>query len=431
VAAALAAAGCGSSEDDDGQQAGGVVEITCAACQESASDPFLQYNHDLAERFNEQYAGRYRIKVVQNQYAGSSPDRAQYYQRLALADDLPDVFQLTQNELRALVKTGKVDDLTADVDGDPAWKDSFYPGVFDALTQDGKVYAVPEQRDAIGIYYNKALLADAGVDGFPETWDELDAACEQVKRSGKACLAMDGDWTTLLMWANLIGTAPDGATFLTEGIAAGDYASNDVVVQATERLKRWHTEGLTNEDAFSGDYQDAAAPYVAGDAAMIANGPWMVSTDIKGKDAAPEIYKQSGYAPSPGYTADQRGVIIVAGEGGWVSGAQSDREHEAVVAFLKFLTSRDESLEKTKRTGAYPPIEIDYTAQESKQLEPLAAELVKEAGELPLTFPHVYFNAPTGFAAAWKNLWPAYVKGDLDTDQFLSQLGDDATSPTG
>ena len=432
AALALALPACGGDDGEEPRQGGGVVEITCAACQESPTDPFLQYNHDLVERFNTEHEGRYRVKVVQNQYAGSNPDRAQYYQRLALADDLPDLFQLTQTELRSLVQTGKVMDFTEALDQDPEWRDSFFEAAFDSLRgDDGQTWAIPEQRDAIGIYYNERLLADAGVDAFPATWDELDAACAKVKQTGKACLAMDGDWTTLLMWANLIGTDPDGAGFLAEGVAEGDYAEDPVVVRATETLKRWHTDGFTNSDAFSGDYQDAASAYLSGDAAMIANGPWMVSTDIKGKDARKGLYEQTGYSASPGYGADQRGVIIVAGEGGWVSGAQDEREQEAVTAFMKFLTSREESLEKTAKTGAYPPVELDLTAGERKSLEPLAGNLVTEAAELPHTYPHVYFNAPSGFPRAWKNLWPAYVKGELDTQEFLSRLGSDATSPTG
>jgi hypothetical protein len=37
-------------------------------------------------------------------------------------------------------------------------------------------------------------------------------------------------------------------------------------------------------------------------------------------------------------------------------------------------------------------------------------------------------HGPAGLDTSWKNLWPAYVKGDMDTDEFLQRLTDDSTS---
>jgi ABC-type glycerol-3-phosphate transport system substrate-binding protein len=122
---------------------------------------------------------------------------------------------------------------------------------------------------------------------------------------------------------------------------------------------------------------------------------------------------------------------VVAGNGGWVSGSRDERKQEAVAAFMKFLTSREESIEQTRQTGAYPAVEIELSDDEAKDLEPLAASLVKESTSVPLTYPHVYFSAPGAFATAWKNTWPAYVQGKLDTAEFLTRLGEDATSPAG
>jgi hypothetical protein len=50
---------------------------------------------------------------------------------------------------------------------------------------------------------------------------------------------------------------------------------------------------------------------------------------------------------------------------------------------------------------------------------------------VPLTYPHAFLAAPGGFQAAWMNLWPAYAKGDLSTEEFLDRLFEESTSPTG
>ena len=82
-----------------------VVTITCSACQNSPTDPFLQFNYAAVQEFNKKYQGRYHVKIVQNAYAGSGAQRLQYYQRLALANSLPDVFLLQRSELQTLEGT--------------------------------------------------------------------------------------------------------------------------------------------------------------------------------------------------------------------------------------------------------------------------------------------------------------------------------------
>jgi ABC-type glycerol-3-phosphate transport system substrate-binding protein len=429
--ALAAATGCGSSSSRAAGGGKGEIVITCAACQTSPTDPFLQYNNEAVQRFNKQYAGRYRVKVVKNQYASSGPDRLQYYQRLALANDLPDVFLVNRAELGSLERTNKLMNFAPALAKDTQWQGSFYDGAFDALkTPDGKVLAIPQERDSIGIYYNRQLFQKAGIATFPATWQELDADCARLKAKGTICMAMDGDWVTLLMWANLIGTQPGGAQFLSDGIAKGGYGGNAAVVKATEALKSWHTQGYVNRDAFSGDYANAASAYVSGKAAMVANGPWMVATDIKSKNAEPGLYDQTGYEPSPGFAADGRGLIVVAGNGGWVSGSTDARKQEAVTAFMKFLTTQQEGLNQALKTGAYPAVNVDLASPQAKGLDPLGAGLVKQSGSVPMTYPHVAFAAPASFDTAWKNLWPAYVQGKMSTGKFLDQLGKDATSPT-
>ncbi|GAB3227251.1 sugar ABC transporter substrate-binding protein [Glycomyces halotolerans] len=427
AAALLAmAAGCGSGSDtaDSGE-----VVITCATCQESPTDPFLQYNYEAALRFNEEFAGRYRIEMIENPNAGSSADRLQYYQRLALAGDLPDVFQLNSGEIKAMQETGRLHDFTPDLEADGEWAETFQDEAFDALTgSDGQIWAIPQQRDAIGIYYNSELLEAAGYDEFPTTWDEFEDLAAELEQQGKIAIAMDGDWATKLMWANLIGTKSDGAEFLNEGVAqSDDWGEYPAVVRATERLRDWHAAGYVNSDAFSGDFQNAAAPYLTEEAAMVANGPWFVKTNLKTDAAAPGLYERTGYAPSPGWTEGDQGTVVVSGAG-WVSGATDERKLEAVNAFVKFMTSEEEALTQAQETGANPPVKVDTAAIEAADLEPLSAGLIAEAAELTYRYPHARVHGPAGLDTSWKNLWPAYVQGDMNTDEFLQRLTDESTS---
>jgi len=423
--AAVAALASGSAAG--AKRAASVVTITCSACQNSPTDPFLQFNYEAVQQFNAKYKGKYQIKIVQNAYAGSGPTRLQYYQRLALANALPDLFLLQRSELQTLEATGKLRDFAPALKSDKAWASSFYPGSFAALTDRKRIYAIPEERDAIGIYYNKALFAKAGITSFPATWDEFLRDCGKLKASGSICFAMDGNWVTLLMWANLIGTQQGGAQFLLTGTSTGNFTTNPAVVKATEFLKRLHTDGYVNSDAFTGDYNNAATPFVQGQAAMIANGPWMVQTDIKGTNAPPSLYRQVGYATSPGWTAKGRGLIVVAGNGGWVSGARDPAKAKAVVAFMKFVTSPQLSFAQTLKTGAYPSVKLALKPAQLAKLEPLAYHVVQESEKVKYSYPHAYFATPAAFFQEWTNDWPSYVQGGMSTGDFLNKLAAAAT----
>lgn len=427
LGAALALTACSSGGGTTKGPEGEIV-ITCATCQESPTDPFLQYNYEAAVRFNEANTGTYRIEMLQNANAGSSDDRLQYYQRLALADDLPDLLQLNSAEIAALESTGKLHDFGPNLEADTAWADTFADHVFDALTgTKGETWAIPQQLDPIGIYYNAEVLSAAGYDRFPATWDEFEAMAADLKDAGNVAIALDGDWATMLMWTNLIGTAPGGVEFLTTEIATStDFGDNDTVVEATERLRDWHTAGYVNSDAFSGDFANAASAYLSESAATIPNGPWFVKTNLQGDAAAPGLYDNTGYSVAPGWD-DGEGLIVVSGAG-WVSGATEDDKLEAVNAFVKFATSPDEVIAQAEATGANPPVTVEESALESADLERLGSSLVAAAADVAHTYPHVRVHGPSGFGNAWKNLWPAYIKGEIDTDTFLSRLTTDANA---
>jgi ABC-type glycerol-3-phosphate transport system substrate-binding protein len=398
-----------------------VITITCQLCEPSATDAFSQSRYQVVQAFNRKYKGKYEVKV---QHFGGAADDLPYFNRLALANRLPDIFVSQSTRLQTLSKTGKLLNIAPFLAKDKAWKSSFYPDAFRSLTNPkGQVWGVAEQRDIVGIYYDKALFAKAGISSFPATWDQFLADCKKLKEAGVIPFAMDGDWVTQLMWANLIGTQPGGAAFLFSGIAKGNYAGNPVVVKATEFLKRLHTLGYVNTDAFSGDYPNAANPFLQSQAAMIANGPWMVQADIKGKSAPASLYSQVGYALPPGWTAGARGAIILSANAGWASGTVKDAaKQQAVIAFMKFTTSPAIQLQRTIATGAYWPVKLKLTARQISKLEPLTYNLVKNSDRAKYLYPHAKYGTLQPFSDAWKNYWPAYVQGQMSTSDFLDKL---------
>jgi raffinose/stachyose/melibiose transport system substrate-binding protein len=421
AAASLALAGCGGGGTDDASTTPhGEVVITCEACPVNATkDPFQQFRKELTDAFNAKYKGRYEIKATPYTPANDT-DAAQHYARAAATGTLPDLFAEQATIIRDAARSGKLMDFAPELKRDGAWKSAFSNDAFLSLTDDGgHVWGIPEGRDAIGIYYNKALFEGARIATFPASWDEMLQACTKLKAAGTIPFAMDGDWVTQLMWSNLVGTKPGGVAFLQSGIKKGDYASNPSVVQATEFLKGLHTSGCVNKDAFSGDYEHAAAPFLDGQAAMIANGPWMVP-DIKAAKKKLDV----GYAASPG-----NGLLVIPGSEGWASGAKGADKREAVTAFMRFMTSDRQMLRKAEVTGSFWPTKLKPDAGQVKKLEPLAYDLLEKAGTVAYVYPHAKFATPEAFTRAWTNEWPAYVQGKVSTKDFLNSLSDAVQRP--
>ena len=101
---------------------------------------------------------------------------------------------------------------------------------------DGKIYGVPYAQSQTGFFYNKELMAKAGVDGAKiKTWDDLLDAVKKLKAAGVTPLMVGGadKWPIHFYWTNLavrIGGKPafeaalrgenggfEGETFLKSG----------------------------------------------------------------------------------------------------------------------------------------------------------------------------------------------------------------------
>lgn len=415
LAAAVIAASCAAEPADGGEE----IVITCTVCADDPSSVFYQYRHDLATRFNEEFAGRYRIDIQPN-IVGDEGN--QTYSRLAMSDDLPDLFIPGRSFIAELDDAADLVDFGPLLDADPALRDSFYEGILDE--GEGGILYIPEQRDVAGVFYNTALLEASGIMEPPSTWDQFEAMAEAVAADGGIPMAVDGQWVTLLWLSHLIGTQDGGAEYLSSGdVTSGGFTDEPLWVEAVETLRDMHTRGFVNEDAFTGDFQRANAPFVTGNAATILNGPWQIGVVEGDSAAAPGLLDQMANVPAP-----NDGLIVLAGDAGWVSDADDPETQEAVWEFIKFAYTFDEQVNRTVATGSFPPVMGEFSDDQRAQLSPLNVDLAEASATVKNSYPPVAALLPTAFQDAWRNHWPAYVQGAEDTETFLDTLSDSIES---
>jgi raffinose/stachyose/melibiose transport system substrate-binding protein len=417
MAAALIAVASGSASRAAHQ--GNVITLTIGAdtITNVTTNTFAKYRNQSVVDFNKKYAGRIQIKILPN--LAAPPD--QTLSRMALRRSLPDIFLTSGAVLRKLSGVGgrgTIMDLAPHLRRDKKWMSSFHPGIFDHFRGSrGGILAVPEERDVIGVFWNKELFRKAGISTFPTTWSAFEQALARLKATGVIPVAMDGDWSTLLWWANYIGTQPGGADLLEAGLTPAAF-SKAPVVRATEWVKRLHTSGYVNQDAFTGNFANAETPFLTDQAAILANGPWEVPYGIKGPNASTDLYSRVDYAPSPG-----SGIIVVPGQG-WAIAAKTPAKRAAALLYLRFITTRAQVWKRLLITASFPMIKMKFTAAQKAKLEPLTLRLVEKSTTLKHVYPAYFQATPAGFNTVWKNYWPAYVQGQLTTRDFLARLAD-------
>lgn len=105
--------------------------------------------------------------------------------------------------LKSQIEAGVLEDIAAPIAG---YKDNLAAAAVNAFTFDGKIYGIPYAQSQVGFFYNKELMAKAGVDGAAiKTWDNLLDAVKKLRAAGVTPLMVGGadKWPVHFYWTNL------------------------------------------------------------------------------------------------------------------------------------------------------------------------------------------------------------------------------------
>ena len=174
---------------------------------------------------------------------------------------LPDVLMLDNPDLQQIAATGALSPLS-----DYGLKaDGFVPGVVAASTYKDKLYGLQPVTNTIGLFYNKDILAAAGVKP-PTTWAEFRAAAKKLTKGKQYGVAFsapanyEGTWQFLpFMWSN------------------GGDEKNIATPETAAALQLWVDllkDGSASKSVLNWTQADVNDQFKAGNAAMMVNGPW-------------------------------------------------------------------------------------------------------------------------------------------------------------
>jgi glucose/mannose transport system substrate-binding protein len=213
------------------------------------------------------------VEIIDATVAGGAGTNAQAVLTSRLqANDPPDSYQRHVGaELVPDIEAELVEDLTWLYD-EEGWRDVFPQDMLDLITVDDKIYSVPVNIHRSNLlWYNPAVLEEAGIEGPPATWDEFLQQAETLEQAGKVALTIGPSWTQKHLLENvLLGElGPEAYMGLWDGTT--DWESPEV----TAALDMF-TQVLSHSDIdrAASDWQPAIDPIIEGDAAYNVMGDW-------------------------------------------------------------------------------------------------------------------------------------------------------------
>jgi multiple sugar transport system substrate-binding protein len=243
--------------------------------------------------------------------------------------------------------TGAFQDLGPWMERDGVSEDIFPQLVRNYTEFDGTRCAMPMLADAYGLYYNKDLFKEAGLDAPPKTAEELtEMAKKLTKRKPDGTIEVAGFVPTFGFYENdpEVFAAAWDAEWLDENLDPQiaedeDWAS---LLQWQKDLVDWY--GLDNLNKFTagiGQEWSADNAFQTGKIAMNVDGEWR-NAFIAAE--APGLEYGTAPLPGPAEKSDLYGAGYVTGS---IAGIPRGAENpEAAWELLKYLTTDTEALVK-------------------------------------------------------------------------------------
>jgi arabinogalactan oligomer/maltooligosaccharide transport system substrate-binding protein len=221
---------------------------------------------------------------------------------------------------------------------------------------DGKTYGAPQVTDTLGLLYNKALFAKAGLTAAPATWAELKSDANALKaEAGVDGVYLNPDSYFLLPFlygegADLVDVAAKKITVNSPEAVRGARIAQDLVAS-----------GAAATPAYTDGYASMQAAFKDGKVAMIINGPWAATEILGGKAFRDKT--NLGIAPVPAGSTGRAGSPV----GGHNLVVYAGTEHaSAAEQFVQFMTSAASEATTAQKLGTLPTRTSAYTAEVTK-----------------------------------------------------------------
>jgi raffinose/stachyose/melibiose transport system substrate-binding protein len=244
-------AGTGGGGNGGGNGGGDGDGVTITWWHNGTGEPLLGFWEEVAQEFEEMNPG---VNVEVQAFQNEELQRTLIPNALR-SNDPPDLFQQWgAGELAAQVEAGYIRDLTDDVQEQL----DLIGGTAAPWQLEGRTYGLPYTFGISGFWYNQDLFDQAGIDGTPETLEDLYEAIDQLKDAGITPIAVGaGDgWPAAHYWYHfaLKSCSPE----VLERAQAELVFEDPCFVEAGERLEEFIATEPFNEGYLATSAQQGA-----------------------------------------------------------------------------------------------------------------------------------------------------------------------------
>ena len=229
------------------------------------------------DSFNETYNGKYFADIEfipRNDSGGGYSDKIN---ASVMSGDLPDVITVDGPNVSAYAANGIIQPLAELTDDE---KSAYLDSILDQGTVDGKLYALGAMESSVGLYCNKAILKEAGIEvpdkDHPWTFSEFLDILEKIKPVTDSMNGYPLDMTFPVGESSIYYFAPfiwsNGGDLISEdGLTADGYFNSDKNAEVFKYFR-----GLVENKYMSEAPVDKL--FESGRAAFKFDGAWEVNT---------------------------------------------------------------------------------------------------------------------------------------------------------
>ena len=371
VLGALGLTACSAGASGDASADG---EVTMSLWQNSTTGPGQEFWKKTVADFEADNPGvTIDVQAIQNE------DLDGKLQTALNSGDAPDIFlQRGGGKMAAMVKAGQLMDITGGISDQV--KEEIPEGSFIANSLEDKIYAMPVAVLPGGIFYSQDLFDAAGIEGTPETIDDLEADVEALKATGVSPIALGGkDAWPAAHWYYFFALRACSPEAMAD--AASEMNFDDPCwLDAAENLQSFadtepYNEGFLSTSAQQGAGSSAGllANRQAGMELMGAWNPGVISSLTPDQQPLPDL----AWFPFPEVSGgDGEPGSIMGGVDGYSCSVDAP---DACVDFLNYLATSDVQVEYYKAFAAPP---VNTVAQEAVT-EPYLQQIIEAYSAAP------------------------------------------------
>lgn len=239
----------------------------------------------------------------------------------ASAQNMPNIVMLDNPDVPQVAATGQL----RKFDSLPGYTTKgYFSSDMDECLFSGSHYCYPIGTNSLGIFYNKKMLANAGVKP-PKTWQNLLDDAKALTKNGVYGFAFDATSDEQSTWQL--------EPFLWSNGGDLNKVNSPQVVQALQLWTTLVSSGWASKSVLQwGQSPDLAQQFIHKRAAMVENGPWIFPL----LNAAGMKYgKDYGIVPMPTRVAGQKVIAPLGGETWALGDSGSSAQQKAAWQWVK------------------------------------------------------------------------------------------------